>query len=881
MRWLRLALIPAAIIILLILSLLILSVPVEAYMLEFSLADLVYGADTIIIGSVDQKVSRWNTGHTAINTQVLISIEESLKGSIAQHLAVITVPGGTADGITEMVSDEPEFKVGERMVLFLKLRDVDDFAVYGLEQGKMTVWDGKVGSETLENFKARLNGILSGTPIAEPTPSAPVRVITPQITSITPSSASAGTNNEVVINGTGFGRTARAVNFFYRSGQPTIAGTITSWTDTSISVIVPIATIGGYPASASSGPVVVRNTAGIDSPYFPFTVTFSYGGQKWPGSNPLINYYINENTLDCTGEGATIQNTAATWNAVTGKQFAFIYAGTTGATIYGKNSVNEILWRNYYASSTSLAHSIYWLDVNGNISETDIEFNDYYNWSTATTPPSGQYDVETILLHEMGHWLNLRDLYGDVTGYPSDSAKVMYGYGSSGATKRTLAIEDISGIQWIYPVPVPNAPSNLTATAVSTTRVNLTWQDNSADETGFRLERKTGAGGTYVEINTVGVNVQSYPDSVLTSGTTYYYRVRAYNDGGNSTYSNEANATTQIQLIPPTVLSTAAGDITAISATLNGNLTSLGSAGNVSVSFEWGATPAFGNATPTQIMNSTGAFSASLSSLTANTTYYYRAKAVGDGTSYGGNVTFTTLPEYTLTLAVNGNGTTTPPVGNYSYPSGTVVSISAAPSPGWQFVNWMGNVTSPGAANTTVIMDSSKTVTANFSQIITYNLAILINGGGNTTPAPGNHTYMAGTSVNITATPFAGWAFSNWSGDANGTAISVSVTMSGNKTVTAIFQPQGITQIGSIKLNPALYGGFVVSLNGTYRGWESGHGTPPVTRSDWVIQDGTGAIYVTGSKMGLNYPADVGKPVEVTGRVKTKNGVPYLEISGK
>lgn len=163
MRWLRLVLIPAAIIILLILSLLILSVPVEAYMLEFSLADLIQGSDNIIIGSVDQKVSRWNTGHTAINTSVLISIEESLKGSIAQQLMVITVPGGTADGITEMVSDEPEFKVGERMVLFLKLRDVNDFAVYGLEQGKMTIVNDKVGDVSLANFKMQINQLLGGS----------------------------------------------------------------------------------------------------------------------------------------------------------------------------------------------------------------------------------------------------------------------------------------------------------------------------------------------------------------------------------------------------------------------------------------------------------------------------------------------------------------------------------------------------------------------------------------------------------------------------------------------------------------------------------------------------------------------------------------------
>ena len=93
------------------------------------------------------------------------------------------------------------------------------------------------------------------------------------------------------------------------------------------------------------------------------------------------------------------------------------------------------------------------------------------------------------------------------------------------------------------PATPPAAPSNLAAVAASSSQINLDWTDNADNEDGFILERKTGVAGTWAEIATVGANVASSPDLGLTASTTYYYRVRASNTAGNSTYSNEANAT--------------------------------------------------------------------------------------------------------------------------------------------------------------------------------------------------------------------------------------------------------------------------------------------------------------------------------------------------
>src|ERR1044071_6007873 len=80
-----------------------------------------------------------------------------------------------------------------------------------------------------------------------------------------------------------------------------------------------------------------------------------------------------------------------------------------------------------------------------------------------------------------------------------------------------------------------------TATAA---QLQLSWVDNSSDESGFNIERKTGTTGTYAQIASVGANVTSYTDSTLTSSTTYCYRVNAFNTGGTSPYSPDACATT-------------------------------------------------------------------------------------------------------------------------------------------------------------------------------------------------------------------------------------------------------------------------------------------------------------------------------------------------
>jgi len=87
-------------------------------------------------------------------------------------------------------------------------------------------------------------------------------------------------------------------------------------------------------------------------------------------------------------------------------------------------------------------------------------------------------------------------------------------------------------------VTPPAAPSNLVATTVGSSQIDLNWTDNTDNETGFKIKRDSS------EIAEVGANVTSYSNTGLDPSTTYTYQVCAYNDAGDSTYSNEASATT-------------------------------------------------------------------------------------------------------------------------------------------------------------------------------------------------------------------------------------------------------------------------------------------------------------------------------------------------
>ena len=201
-------------------------------------------------------------------------------------------------------------------------------------------------------------------------------------------------------------------------------------------------------------------------------------------------------------------------------------------------------------------------------------------------------------------------------------------------------------------------PSNITTNSA---RLNgdLTWLGTAGSVTvSFRWGTSPGSySNETTGQDMTGAGTFYFDLSSLSPGTTYYYRAKAVGNG--TSQGDEKSFSTATTA--PAVTTDDATLITANSARLNGDLTSLGTAGSVTVSVEWGVTLGgpYPDETTGHAMTRTGTFYSDLGSLSPSTTYYYRAKAVGHGTSYGEEKSFSTLPPSPSVSTVDPSNTTT------------------------------------------------------------------------------------------------------------------------------------------------------------------------------------------------------------------------------
>ena len=199
---------------------------------------------------------------------------------------------------------------------------------------------------------------------------------------------------------------------------------------------------------------------------------------------------------------------------------------------------------------------------------------------------------------------------------------------------------------------VPFPPSSLTGFGVTPTQVNLSWTDNSTNETGFKIERRID-GGSFTLLGTVGENVYNFTDPNVVSRTTYTYRVYSYNSIGNSpTYTNEFTITAGALPIVSTI---GASGVTSVKLMTGGNVVDSGLASVIERGVVWNSSsnPTIVLTTRTQDGSGVGGFTSIVDGMLPNTTYYIRAYARNSlGTGYGNEIVINTPP---VMVDVDGN----------------------------------------------------------------------------------------------------------------------------------------------------------------------------------------------------------------------------------
>ncbi len=187
------------------------------------------------------------------------------------------------------------------------------------------------------------------------------------------------------------------------------------------------------------------------------------------------------------------------------------------------------------ATATPSTLALTWQDNANNENGFAIERLINGNWS----PLNGNLAVNTQGYTDSGLAAN--------TAY----AYRVHAFNASGNSAYTFIGNAVTAPNVVTQTP-PFAPYFLSAVANSSTQVSLTWYDNAGVETGVKVERKTG-NGAFAEVATLAPHAQSYSDTAVAGGTTYTYRVTAFNGAGNSPYTNESAANTPGVIVTPTV----------------------------------------------------------------------------------------------------------------------------------------------------------------------------------------------------------------------------------------------------------------------------------------------------------------------------------------
>jgi hypothetical protein len=561
-------------------------------------------SERIALAQLVEKHSYWDNGHRNIYTLNVFNVHAYLKDETLkrpQKIAVI-MGGGIVGDMGSYVCPSRDFDIGTDYVVMLDPdnNDIDDKTfralhpevpqseayasvqgVLGYHLGKyydMLVEQPMTEIELFDKFKNAYNltPITPQNAVFKPRPTPQYSVPLATITSITDGAGGTGpfvggtvpttnsdattANNELIINGTGFGTSivGKKVTFDNvndGSGGALLDTTLYTdklqWSNTQIRVRIPsragTGTIGIIDSSVSETVPIATSSINIKWSEINVENTFNFTTDptlkhrvqtKFANDNTLGGYTFNYSTAVPSGFSVSFDNSAASrtaferslvaWRCATLINFE-ISPTRTSIGLAASDGTNTVTYTNL--SAGTLGRCTYFFNGTSNggcqnfntlwyISEIDVEMSPNYTWNYTTgAPTAGQYDFESVISHELGH--------GHGCSHINSSSKMMYFSISSGSNKRTISADEsecalfklnassdpvafcmttvdehtkiTTGVCAILPIELLVFEGK----QVGKNQINLTWKTASErDNKGFQIERSFD-GKTFTNIGFV------------------------------------------------------------------------------------------------------------------------------------------------------------------------------------------------------------------------------------------------------------------------------------------------------------------------------------------------------------------------------------------
>ncbi len=362
-----------------------------------TLSTLVNHANLIVQGAVVDVHSFWTDDHALIESDVTIDVTHALLGASAKRIVVRTEGGFlTAENLGMSSPHAATFQAGENVLLFIKAVDqaIDKAAIENADSGPI------------------------------------YRMVR-------------GAAGKYLLYGdTAWNRDGAAQLSLYTLRHQIVQ--IAKQKDWQMSLPLNTPSV----VDADSPHVVPSMAQHGPPPIWQHMLTQSEQ-RKWRGPETIVPFTVHTNSKDVGDDSgsaadfrAAILSASNTWSMVANADFSLAYTGPTDAITTSYNRVNEIVFMRKGTHERGAAAQ-FWYTREGTIIEADIWINDDFRWNARGVPAANEIDLQSAILHELGHWL--------VLGHVRNANAVMYPKIATGAVRHALHQQDMDRIGAVYP----------------------------------------------------------------------------------------------------------------------------------------------------------------------------------------------------------------------------------------------------------------------------------------------------------------------------------------------------------------------------------------------------------------------------------------------